>query len=143
MTGCIGRRGPRLGRLDACAVGAAQHAAKQRIIAHLAHAAPVSEPMIRFRLWGRSKSGKTFIWQAVGRNDVVLGSVSWFGRWRRYTFQPGEDMVFDYQCLREIASFLESRSVVHKAAVLDANGIAARERDTDAMLRRHGLEPNK
>jgi len=41
------------------------------------------------------------------KHGFVVGSVSWFGRWRQYVFflQPG--MVFNKDCLCDIAQFLE------------------------------------
>jgi len=37
----------------------------------------------------------------------VFGQVRWFPRWRRYSFFPYPDQVFESSCLRDIADFCE------------------------------------
>lgn len=44
----------------------------------------------------------------------VLGQVKWFGRWRKYCFFPAPDMVFEEDCLRDIARFLEQVTTEYK-----------------------------
>lgn len=34
-----------------------------------------------------------------------LGQISWYGPWRKYTFSPGINTVYDKGCLYEIADF--------------------------------------
>lgn len=34
-----------------------------------------------------------------------LGWIKWFGRWRKYSFFPATDAVFEETCLRDIADF--------------------------------------
>lgn len=43
-----------------------------------------------------------------------LGEISWFGRWRRYTFKPFAGTVYEQQCLRDIAAFCELQTKTHK-----------------------------
>lgn len=40
------------------------------------------------------------------RDGGKLGTVKWYGRWRRYCFYPCE-ATFSADCLRDIATFLE------------------------------------
>lgn len=54
-----------------------------------------------------SASGKTHVWNINDRHGGLLGTVSWFGRWRQYTFSPSSGAaVFSYDCLMEISDFL-------------------------------------
>ena len=57
-----------------------------------------------------SKSGKTNIWTVVERSGSELGTVQWFGRWRKYVFIPAAGTVYEEDCLRDIASFCEQAS---------------------------------
>ena len=57
---------------------------------------------------------KTKIWNvcAIGSGDV-LGIVKWHGAWRRYAFFP-KDALFEEQCLRDIADFIELKTKEHR-----------------------------
>ncbi len=58
---------------------------------------------------------KTKTWWVVNKyDDVSLGNIGWFGRWRRYSFFPNPDTVYEQVCLREIASFCEEQTEKHK-----------------------------
>jgi len=52
---------------------------------------------------------KTKVWNVVAKqNGLVLGVISFFGRWRKYVFAPNEQLsglVFDDGCLHDIAAF--------------------------------------
>lgn len=62
-----------------------------------------------------SESGKTRLWDVVGVGQgVPLGHIQWFGRWRKYVFEPKYGTVFDEDCLRDIAAFCESRTKDHR-----------------------------
>lgn len=67
---------------------------------------------------GTSASGKTRIWHIITRdeNQFILGEVKWFGRWRKYAFFPSEHIVgvFEEDCLRDIADFIEAQTKEHK-----------------------------
>ncbi len=66
---------------------------------------------IEFVHEGMSLSGKTGIWIVLAkRGGGVLGKVKWFSRWRKYSFFPAQDCVFEQTCLREIAEFIELRT---------------------------------
>jgi len=53
--------------------------------------------------------GKTLQWQVWGRNnDSLLGIIKWYGRWRQYTFFPHPMTVFNRECLRDIANFIDN-----------------------------------
>jgi len=44
------------------------------------------------------------------KSKAILGTVTWYGPWRRYVFEA-EDAVFDHNCLRDIADFLQHQVV--------------------------------
>jgi hypothetical protein len=72
---------------------------------------------IQFRGGGPSKSGKTKMWnvETIG-GETILGTIAWFGRWRRYGFYPTSGTVFEQDCLRDIASFCEGETKAHRLA---------------------------
>lgn len=69
-----------------------------------------------------SPSSKTTLWEVVSkpnpRIEVLLGSIKWFGRWRKYAFFPntGVDPVFEEVCLTEIADFCRLATKLHRQA---------------------------
>ena len=81
----------------------------------------MSEPRwIRFEECDIPPDRKTKIWNVFAKDgDVILGSVFWYGAWRRYVFGPTMDhlegVIFEQQCLRDIAAFVEARTRDHKA----------------------------
>jgi len=69
---------------------------------------------ITFHVNGTSNSGKTVIWDVDAKDGSVLGTVKWFGRWRKYCYFPEPNCVYEQVCLRDIAQFLEDRTKEHK-----------------------------
>lgn len=68
---------------------------------------------IAFTQNGESPSGKTKRWNVTAvSGGPPLGTVRWYGPWRKYVFQP-DYAVFDADCLREIADFTESETKAH------------------------------
>lgn len=60
---------------------------------------------------------KTKVWHVYTvKGEEILGSVKWFGRWRRYAFFP-LNSVFEQDCLRDIANFIEEKTREHRAKV--------------------------
>ena len=54
---------------------------------------------------------KTKKWVVQNRdNAIVLGRIAWFGRWRKYVFEPYPNMVFEETCLRDIAMFCQQET---------------------------------
>ena len=41
------------------------------------------------------------------RRDFSLGEISWHGTWRQYAFFPWMQTLFNRDCLRDIAAFLD------------------------------------
>lgn len=72
--------------------------------------------MIEFKEIGKSSSGKTSIFSVKG-NEIYLGKVSFFGRWRKYCFYPESNTLFDHLCMNEIADFCkEQTNIIFKRA---------------------------
>lgn len=63
-----------------------------------------------FNFLSASNSGLTSIWEVrSAHTSILLGQVSWYAPWRRYTFQDGGSNIYDATCLREIAKFIEDQ----------------------------------
>lgn len=71
------------------------------------------ESYIDFTHIGKSKSGKTDIYVVTSDRDD-LGEIKWWAHWRRYVFMPDAETVFEQDCLREIATFIEELTQEHK-----------------------------
>ncbi len=71
---------------------------------------------IQFHVTPKDPKRKTAIW-IVANGDYILGLVKWFPRWRKFCFFPREDepTVYEETCLRDIASFMETRTKWYKA----------------------------
>jgi hypothetical protein len=42
-----------------------------------------------------------------------IGTISWYGTWRKYCLWPEPDTVFEQVCLRDIAAFCEQQTKLH------------------------------
>lgn len=59
---------------------------------------------------------KTKIWIVRTKYDgETLGTVAWFSHWRKYAFSPASNCIFEQDCLRGLAQFMEDRTNEHKA----------------------------
>jgi hypothetical protein len=66
---------------------------------------------------GTSPTGKTKIWHVVNKRDPqndIPGIIKWNGGWRKYVYYSGEAF-YDWQCLRQIADFIEVETARHRA----------------------------
>lgn len=50
---------------------------------------------------------KTSVWDVTTLAGHVLGQIRWYGSWRRYAFFPGQGTLFEEQCLRDLADFID------------------------------------
>lgn len=56
---------------------------------------------------------KTKRWSVTNScSSFEIGEVKWFNSWRRYTFQPAPNCVFDVTCLSEIIHFINNVTMV-------------------------------
>ncbi len=72
---------------------------------------------IAFRRMPSLETGKTKVWsvqEGVTENRGSLGYIKWFGRWRKYAFQPNPNTTFEEVCLREIAEFGAKATHFHR-----------------------------
>lgn len=65
-----------------------------------------------FRNDGTSPTGKTKLFAVMTRGgpngyDEALGVIKWYGPWRKYIFDPFVQTVYEQDCLRDIAKFLD------------------------------------
>lgn len=44
----------------------------------------------------------------------LLGEVRWHAPWRRYCFYPAGGTLFEQDCLRDIAEFIEVKTQLHR-----------------------------
>jgi hypothetical protein len=74
---------------------------------------------IKFIQSGLSASGKTKIWRVISKEDEhdFLGWVKWYSAWRCYALYPISNidggLVFEKQCLHDIADFCEKETKNH------------------------------
>jgi hypothetical protein len=65
---------------------------------------------------GTSPSGKTKIWEVRNKRDPendIPGIIKWNGGWRKYVYYSGEAF-YDWQCLRQIANFIEDQTTIQR-----------------------------
>ena len=65
---------------------------------------------VRFDL-AEKQNPKTSVWNVVAKGEakkggIVLGQIKWFGRWRKYSFFPFCDTIYESDCLQNITDFL-------------------------------------
>ena len=70
---------------------------------------------IKFKITPRLPGRKTDIWFIETKDgNTTLGLVKWYSHWRKYCFIPAEDTIFEQDCLRDIASFIEDQTKLHR-----------------------------
>lgn len=53
-------------------------------------------------------AGKTKVFRVTSKGgNFIMGVISWYPAWRRYTFQPGVQTIFDAKCLTDISKFID------------------------------------
>ena len=65
---------------------------------------------------------KTKAWAVRTKYGESLGTVAWYSPWRQYAFRPEALTLFEQDCLRDLAQFMEDRTNEHKAKVLRPTG---------------------
>ena len=65
---------------------------------------------------------KTKTWRVLNKYDEGdLGWIGWYAGWRKYSFFPNPETVFEQVCLREIAAFCERKTQEHKQGGVNAD----------------------
>jgi hypothetical protein len=68
---------------------------------------------VRFEVAGQKP--KTMVWNVIAKADnVVLGQVLWFARWRGYAFFPAPDTLYEARCLSDIAAFIKEQNAAQR-----------------------------
>ena len=76
---------------------------------------------VRFDFAGKSDSGKTSVWAVANISEQLkLGEIRWFGRWREYCFfpEPSQALVFSKGCLQDVAEFIASQMKTHRDSMI-------------------------
>ena len=65
-----------------------------------------------------SDTGKTRTYSIRSRtHGDVLAIVKWYGAWRQYTMEPLDSTVWNKDCLRDVADFLDGLMQERRQAV--------------------------
>lgn len=77
------------------------------------------EEYIRIDEDGVSPSGVTKRWRVINkRTNEKVGAIKWYGGFRKYCFFPEDDtLLYDSDCLRLIADFLDAHNQLHRQKV--------------------------
>lgn len=66
---------------------------------------------IYFKYEGDSPSGKTKYFAVMATDgEILLGRIAWYSKWRKYCFWPFMDTLYEQDCLRDIATFIERQT---------------------------------
>lgn len=66
---------------------------------------------------------KTNVWDVkTSDGHFLLGQVRWFSRWRKYSFMPAPDTVFEERCLTDIAEWCQAWTAEHKRVLKEKKG---------------------
>lgn len=57
-----------------------------------------------------SQEKKTKTWGVLSTSGDSLGYAKWHSAWRRYAFFPETEVLFDAECLTDVARFLSSET---------------------------------
>lgn len=60
---------------------------------------------------------KTRKFNVFNLRHVLVAHVKWFGAWKKYCFFPLDSMLFDGNCMREIAEYCDLVTKEHKAGL--------------------------
>jgi hypothetical protein len=74
----------------------------------------MAKSFVRFVEVEAPKNFKTKIWDVTTLDRAgLLGQVKWYSQWRKYTFFAANNTLFDFDCLNEIAAFVQSSTAEH------------------------------
>ena len=64
----------------------------------------------------RGYQRKTNIYEVYAAADnFLLGRIAWFGRWRKYVFEPAANTIYEERCMRDISQFIEEETKAQQA----------------------------
>lgn len=70
---------------------------------------------IHITFLSESKTGRTNIYEVIADTDYFLGKIKWYAPWRKYAFFPDNDTLYEQDCLKDIANFIEKIMIERKA----------------------------
>lgn len=70
---------------------------------------------IKFNYAGLSPTGKTKVWEVTTLVGNTLGFIKWYGPWRKYSFFPAANTVFENDCMQDIINFNKQAMAEKKA----------------------------
>jgi hypothetical protein len=60
-------------------------------------------------------TGKTKIWRITTKEEgFVLGEIKWYAPWRKYSFFPLGETIYENTCLMDIVNFIQTQTEVRK-----------------------------
>lgn len=75
-----------------------------------------SKSHLRFLDFGTSESGRTRVVRVLNQMaGTSLGMIRWRAPWRRYVFESNPGIVYDHECLLDIAHELRRMTQTHKS----------------------------
>jgi hypothetical protein len=70
---------------------------------------------ISFKINERQLKAKTDTWEVWSLDEAShIGQVRWYSPWRKYSFFPASETVWEQDCLRNIAEFIEAETSKHR-----------------------------
>ena len=76
---------------------------------------PIAFQGTYLKIWYAGTTGKTERYTVLTNDGILLGTIKWFSKWRKYAFFPSAETLFEESCLGEIANFLLELKAVRKA----------------------------
>jgi len=71
-------------------------------------------------------TGKTTVWNVNSTStETCLGTIAWYGAWRKYCFFPYHSTVFHDGCLQDICHFIGQLMAERKAKHTPGHGAAS------------------
>ena len=65
---------------------------------------------LEFRLNEESDGKATEVWDVVSKHHGdVLAQIRWYGAWRQYTVHARQATIWNQQCVRDLARFIQER----------------------------------
>jgi hypothetical protein len=71
-------------------------------------------PQVTFTESRLNPNRLTKFWNCHSKSGTHLGVVKWWAHWRRYCFFPANDLLFDCNCLWDIADFVKQQTEFRK-----------------------------
>lgn len=64
---------------------------------------------------------KTKVFEIINIKNYSVGFIKWFGAFRKYSFEPNEDTIWDSNCLLEVVDFIDKLMLEHKLEKIKDN----------------------